>query len=86
MKGDKFMTAVEFAKAMEYDYSTVMRWLKEGIVPGARFVEVSGNFGVWQIPESALKEIVLPRPGRKRGAKKAEVKKAAKKTSKKVGN
>ncbi|MGH9841985.1 MAG: hypothetical protein ACREEM_24780 [Blastocatellia bacterium] len=77
------MTAVEFAKAMEYDYSTVMRWLKDGIVPGARFVEVSGNFGVWQIPEVALKEIVLPRPGRRRGTKKTgTVKKPAKKGAK----
>jgi hypothetical protein len=79
MKGDKFMTAVEFAKAMEYDYSTVMRWLKDGIVPGAQFVEVSGNFGVWQIPVSALTEIKLPRPGRKRATKKTGVKKATKK-------
>jgi hypothetical protein len=71
MKGDKFMTAVEFAQAMDYDYSTIMRWLREGIVPGAKFVEVSGNFGVWQIPQSALTEIKLPRPGRKKSAKKA---------------
>jgi hypothetical protein len=79
MREDKFMTAVEFAKAMEYDYSTVMRWLKGGIVPGAQFMEVSGNFGVWQIPESALKEIVLPRPGRKRGVNKQSSKKPPKK-------
>jgi len=65
-KGDKFMTATEFAKAMDYDYSTVMRWLREGIVPGAEFVNISGDFGVWQIPQSALTEIKLPRPGRKK--------------------
>jgi len=70
------MTAVEFAKAMDYDYSTIMRWLKDERVPGARFVEVSGQFGVWQIPETALTETVLPRPGRKRGTKKTGVKKA----------
>jgi hypothetical protein len=79
MKGDKFMTAVEFAQAMDYDYSTVMRWLRQGIVPGAKFVEISGEFGVWQIPESALKKIQLPRPGRKRRPKASGVKKAAKK-------
>jgi hypothetical protein len=77
MKGDKFMTAVEFAKAMDYDYSTIMRWLREGLVPGAKFVEVSGNFGVWQIPQEAL-EMRAPRLGRKRGSKKA-TKKATKK-------
>lgn len=66
------MTAVEFAQAMDYDYSTVMRWLKDGIVPGAKFVEISGQFGVWQIPESAMTEIKLPRPGRKKSTKKAK--------------
>jgi hypothetical protein len=70
MKGDKFMTAVEFAERMEYDYSTVMRWLRNKLVPGAKFVEVSGKFGVWQIPESALTEFKPPRPGRKRETKK----------------
>jgi hypothetical protein len=83
MKGDKFMTAVDFAKAMDYDYSTIMRWLKDGIVPGAQFVEVSGNFGVWQIPHSAVTEMKVPRLGRKRGAKKVGAKKASKKTTSK---
>jgi len=66
------MTAVEFAKEMDYDYSTVMRWLKDGIVPGAEFVPISGDFGVWQIPKSAITEIKLPRPGRKKARKKAD--------------
>jgi len=70
-KGEEFMTATEFAKAMDYDYSTIMRWLREGIVPGAEFVPISGGFGVWQIPHSAITEIKPPRPGRKRGEKKA---------------
>jgi hypothetical protein len=70
MKGDKFMTAVEFAKAIDYDYTTIMRWLKRGLVPGAKFVEVSGSFGVWQIPQDAL-NMTPPRLGRKKVAKKA---------------
>jgi hypothetical protein len=71
MKGDKFMTAVEFAQAIDYDYTTIMRWLKRGLVPGAKFVEVSGKFGVWQIPQEAL-SMTPPRLGRKKGAKPAK--------------
>ena len=61
------MTAVEFAKAMDYDYSTVMRWLRRGLVPGAEFMPVSesGKFGIWRIPQSAL-QMEKPRPGRRR--------------------
>lgn len=71
MKGKKkeqtHMTAVEFAKAMDYDYTTIIRWLKKGLVPGAEFVEVSGKFGVWRIPQTAL-EMPIPRLGRKKTA------------------
>jgi hypothetical protein len=71
MKGDKFMTAVEFAQAIDYDYTTIMRWLKRGLVPGAKFIEVSGKFGVWQIPQDAL-NMTPPRLGRKKAAKKSK--------------
>jgi hypothetical protein len=77
MDGDKFMTAVEFAKKIDYDYSTVMRWLKQGLVPGAEFVPVSGGFGVWKIPQSAL-GMEKPRLGRKRVGKKPSKKGRAK--------
>jgi len=80
MKGDKFMTAVEFAQAIDYDYTTIMRWLKRGLVPGAKFVEVSGKFGVWQIPEEAL-NMTPPRLGRKKDATRA-TKKGTKKGAK----
>ncbi len=63
------MTAVEFAKAIDYDYSTVMRWLRRGLVPGAEFMPVSesGKFGIWRIPQAAL-QMEKPRLGRKKGA------------------
>ena len=38
-------------------------------VPGAKFVEVSGKFGVWQIPQEAL-SMTPPRLGRKKGVAK----------------
>lgn len=62
------MTAVEFAKQIDYDYSTVMRWLRRGLVPGAEFVTVSGSFGVWKIPHAALK-MEKPRLGRRKDKK-----------------
>lgn len=62
------MTASEFAKEMDYDYSTIIRWLKKGLVPDAEFIEVSGSFGVWRIPESAL-QMPIPRLGRKKKEK-----------------
>jgi len=79
MKGERIMTAVEFANAIDYDYSTVMRWLKRGLVPGAEFMTISesGNYGIWRIPESALK-MEKPRLGRKKGiAKKKALKKGS---------
>lgn len=78
------MTAVEFAKEMGYDYSTVMRWLRDDIVPGADFLPINEKFGVWRIPEEALK-MEKPRAGRKRGWRKDAVKKTAKKKTTKKG-
>jgi hypothetical protein len=82
MKGERLMTAVEFAKAIDYDYSTVMRWLRRGLVPGVEFMPVSesGKFGIWRIPESAL-QMEKPRLGRKKdsSAKKTSAKKSSKK-------
>lgn len=60
------MTAVRFAKQMGVDYSTVVRWLKQGIVPGAEAVETPVG-RIWQIPESALL-MERPKAGRKRSS------------------
>ena len=77
MKGEKKMTAVQFAKRMEVDYTTVMRWLKLKLVPGAILEETAiGTY--WQIPESSL-NMERPKAGRKRGR---TADKAAKKSSK----
>lgn len=58
------MTAVQFAKQMEVDYTTVMRWLKLKLVPGAVLEETPvGSY--WQIPQSALR-MERPKAGRKR--------------------
>lgn len=71
------MTAVAFAEAMDVNYTTIMRWLRRGLVPGATYIEPIPGMKVWQIPQSALN---MPRPksGPPRGAKKTGVKKAKK--------
>jgi hypothetical protein len=77
---EKLMTAVAFAEAMDVNYTTVMRWLRNGLVPGAERIEPVPGMKVWQIPESAL-EMKPPKPGPPRGTKKNGVKKAIKKIS-----
>jgi hypothetical protein len=78
MGKEVFMTAVTFADAMDVNYTTVMRWLRNGLVPGAELIEPVPGMKVWQIPESALN---MPRPksGPPRGTKKSGVKKSSKK-------
>jgi hypothetical protein len=78
MGKEDFMTAVTFAEAMDVNYTTVMRWLRQGIVPGANYIEPIPGMRVWQIPESALK-MQRPKSGPKRGTKKTGVKRASKK-------
>ncbi|HEV2664486.1 MAG TPA: hypothetical protein VG324_06225 [Blastocatellia bacterium] len=73
------MTATVFAQEMGVDYSTVMRWLKRQLVPGAVLREAPERGKWWEIPESALQ---MERPkwgGPPRGMDATGVKKAAKK-------
>ena len=65
------MTAVAFAEAMDVDYTTVMRWLRNQLVPGAKQIEPIPGMTIWQIPEDAL-QLERPKSGPKRGAKKGE--------------
>lgn len=61
------MTAVEFAEKMGVDRTTVLRWLRLKLVPGA-VKETSPRGDYWQIPQAALK-MERPLPGRKRQPK-----------------
>jgi predicted site-specific integrase-resolvase len=61
------MTAKQFAEKMEINYRTALRWLENGIVPGAaRRSSPVGEF--WEIPAAAV-EMERPKSGRKAGAK-----------------
>lgn len=64
------MTARQFAEAMEVEYRTVVRWLSDGIVPGAELKEVMPGVKWWEIPEWAVEEMERPKAGRRKAAKK----------------
>lgn len=58
------MTAREFARVMDANYWTVLRWLKAGLVPGAARVKTPTG-AYWKIPVKALK-MKRPKMGRPR--------------------
>ncbi len=61
------MTAKQFAEKMEINYRTALRWLENGIVPGAeRKNSPVGEF--WEVPAAAV-AMERPKAGRKAGAK-----------------
>lgn len=64
------MTARQFAEAMGVEYRTVVRWLSDGLVPGAELKEVMPGVKWWEIPESAVEEMERPKAGRKKAAEK----------------
>lgn len=70
-KADELMTTKTFAEEMGINYRTALNWLREGLVPGA--VEEDSPIGkYWMIPRSAL-EMEKPKPGPKKGSKRAPV-------------
>ena len=53
MKKQEMITTREFAELIGRPYSTVVAWLREGRVPGAKaFKETSGT--VYRVPRSAV--------------------------------
>ena len=57
------MTAVEFSRRMGVTCETALKWLNQGIVPGAALKD-RGLEQIWDIPEAALQ---MERPKRKGG-------------------
>lgn len=68
------LTARKFAQEMGVDYTTVVRWLKNQLVPGAVRQESADRGAWWEIPETSLK-MEKPKPGPKPAAKKRASKK-----------
>lgn len=57
------MTAREFAVAIKRPYPTVALWLRKGLVPGVKEIEL-GTAKLWQIPVEAVETFVPPKRGR----------------------
>jgi hypothetical protein len=65
----EMLTARQFAKRAGVAYPTVMKWLKENLIPGAE-IKKSPQFGkYWDIPATSLKSVAKRKPGPKKGAK-----------------
>jgi len=62
------MTAKEFAEKMDVTYTTIIRWLRLGLVPGAYAEEVLPGMQIWRIPHEAI-HMQRPRAGAPRGYK-----------------
>ena len=56
----KFYSAVKFAEALAVNRTTVLAWLRKGIVPGAVREEIVPGFIQWRIPAEALKMERIP--------------------------
>lgn len=75
------LTARKFAQEMGVDYTTVVRWLKNELVPDAVRQESEDRGVWWEIPETSLK-MERPKPG---PAPKAKQPAPAEKPTKKGG-
>jgi len=58
------MSTAEFAEKFGAPYTTVMTWLKRGLIPGATLKDYPRG-QVWEIPRAALKTFRRPKRGRR---------------------
>ncbi len=64
MAKKKPMTVQQFCELMSIHRNTLMAWIRDGRVPGAKKNE-DGPVRYWEIPESAATKIKRPRRGRR---------------------
>jgi hypothetical protein len=63
-KPTDMLTARTFAKEKGISYTTIMAWLRDGLIPGAAQEETPMGM-VWQIPASSLEKVERRKPGPK---------------------
>jgi len=63
-KSTDMLTARTFAKEKGVSYTTIMAWLRDGLIPGAAQEETPMGM-VWQIPASSLEKVERRKPGPK---------------------
>jgi helix-turn-helix protein len=66
MEIDRFMTSTEFAEKIKRPYNTVIRWLRQGKVPGA-VSQPFGNINVWLIPRERVDDYQEWNPTKEQG-------------------
>ena len=76
-KPTDMLTARTFAKEKGVSYTTIMAWLRGGLIPGATQEETPMGM-VWQIPAASLEKVERRKPGPKPGPAKKAAKKAKK--------
>ncbi|HYM00055.1 MAG TPA: hypothetical protein VEZ90_13970, partial [Blastocatellia bacterium] len=65
MTRTEYLTARKFAKEVGRPYSTVLYWLKKGLVPGVEVVQETSGV-VYRIPRSAVAQFKKQGPRRGR--------------------
>jgi hypothetical protein len=63
-KPTDMLTARTFAKEKGVSYTTIMAWLRDGLIPDATQEETPMGM-VWQIPASSLEKVERRKPGPK---------------------
>ncbi|MGH9838044.1 MAG: hypothetical protein ACREEM_04595 [Blastocatellia bacterium] len=63
------LTARQFSERAQVSYPTVLKWLREGLIPDAKLNEKTPLGTYWEIPATSVGKIAKQKPGPKpRGA------------------
>jgi hypothetical protein len=64
----EMLTAKEFAERAKVSYPTVIKWLRDKVIPDAKKIDTPrGEY--WEIPATALAVVFKRKPGPKPGTK-----------------
>ena len=61
----EMLTARQFSERAGVSYPTVMKWLKAGLVPGAKLNENTPLGTYWEIPATSVGKVEKEKPGPK---------------------
>lgn len=59
------LSAKKFAERSGLSYPTVIKRLKDGLIPGAELIEDSPHGAYWQIPATSIEKVTKQKPGPK---------------------
>jgi hypothetical protein len=61
----EMLTARQFSERAQVSYPTVMKWLRAGLIPGAKLNENTPLGTYWEIPATSVGKITKQKPGPK---------------------